>query len=120
MPFQKGNTIGQDTRFKKGQSGNPAGRPPDKLRRFINAELDKIGREATGHHEAATKLQVLAERIVDDAISGCIPSRKMLVDRLYPALSRHEIAGADGEAVQLRLEMEAAAQELQALLKDAS
>ena len=44
----------------------------------------------------------------------------MLVDRLYPALSRHEIAGADGEAVQLRLEMEAAAQELQALLKDAS
>ena len=116
MPFQKGNTIGQDTRFKKGQSGNPAGRPPDKLRRFIHAELDKIGREATGNHEAATKLQVLAERIVDDAISGCIPSRKMLVDRLYPALSRHEIAGADGEAVQLRLEMEAAAEELQALL----
>ena len=120
MPFQKGNTIGQDTRFKKGQSGNPAGRPPDKLRRFINAELDKIGREATDKEEAATKLQVLAERIVEDAISGCIPSRKMLVDRLYPALSRHEIAGADGEAVQLRLEMEAAAEELQALLKDAS
>ena len=70
MPFQKGNTIGQDTRFKKGQSGNPAGRPPDKLRRFINAELDKIGREATDKQEAATKLQVLAERIVDDAISG--------------------------------------------------
>ena len=25
MPFVKGNTIGQDTRFKTGQSGNPAG-----------------------------------------------------------------------------------------------
>ena len=122
MPFQKGNTIGQETRFKKGQVANPAGRPPDKLRRFIHAELDKIGREATDKQEAATKLQVLAERIVEDAISGsgCIPSRKMLVDRLYPALSRHEIAGADGEALQLRLEMEAAAEELQALLKDAS
>ena len=120
MPFQKGNTIGRETRFKKGQVANPADRPPDKLRRFIHAELDKIGREATDKQEAATKLQVLAERIVDDAISGCIPSRKMLVDRLYPALSRHEIAGADGEALQLRLEMEAAAQELQALLKDAS
>ena len=44
----------------------------------------------------------------------------MLVDRLYPALSRHEIAGADGEAVRLSLQMEAAAEELQALLKDAS
>ena len=44
MPFTKGNTIGQDTRFKTGQSGNPAGRPPDKLRRFIYAELDKVER----------------------------------------------------------------------------
>ena len=106
MPFQKGNTIGQETRFKKGQVANPAGRPPDKLRRFIHAELDKIGREATDKQEAATKLQVLAERIVEDAISGCIPSRKMLVDRLYPALSRHEIATAQGEAIQLRWENE--------------
>ena len=118
MPFQKGNTIGQETRFKKGQVANPAGRPPDKLRRFIHAELDKIGREATDKQEAATKLQVLAERIVEDAISGCIPSRKMLVDRLYPALSRHEIATAQGEAIQLRWEseMKQAADELQAIL----
>jgi hypothetical protein len=69
MPFSKGNTIGKDTRFKTGQSGNPAGRPPDKLRRFINAELDKIEREATGKQKAATKLEVLAERIVEDAIA---------------------------------------------------
>ena len=75
MPFVKGNTIGEDTRFKTGQSGNPAGRPPDKLRRFIYAELDKVEREATGTHEAVTKLQVLAERIVEDAIAGGMPSR---------------------------------------------
>ena len=104
MPFTKGNTIGQDTRFKTGQSGNPAGRPPDKLRRHIYAELDKIEREATGKHEAVTKLQVLAERIVEDAIAGCIASRKLLVDRLYPMLNRHEIAGADGEAINIRWE----------------
>jgi len=46
MPFVKGNAIGQDSRFKTGQSVNPAGRPPDKLRGFIYAELDKIEREA--------------------------------------------------------------------------
>ena len=49
---------------------------------------------------------MLAERIVDDAISGCIPSRKMLVDRLYPALNRHELATADGAAINLRWETE--------------
>ena len=27
MPFQKGNTIGQDTRFKKGQSGGFSAMP---------------------------------------------------------------------------------------------
>ena len=114
MPFVKGNTIGKESRFKTGQSGNPAGRPPDKLRRHIYAELDKIEREATGKHEAVTKLQVLAERIVADAIAGCIASRKMLVERLYPMLNRHEIAGADGGAFQV--EIEAAARELDRLL----
>ena len=28
----------------------------------------------------------------------------MLVDRLYPALDRHELAGADDEAINLRWE----------------
>ena len=114
MPFVKGNTIGEDTRFKTGQSGNPAGRPPDKLRRFIYDELDKVEREATGKHEAVTKLQVLTERIVADAISGCIASRKMLVDRLYPMLNRREIAAADRGVLQA--EIEAAARELDRLL----
>ena len=118
MPYVKGNTIGQETRFKTAQSGNPAGRPPDKLRRHIYAELDKIEREATGKHEAVTKLQVLAERSVDDAIAGCIASRKLLVDRLYPMLNRHEVASAEGEAITIRwaAEMKQAATELQRIL----
>jgi hypothetical protein len=44
----------------------------------------------------------VAERSVEDAIAGCIPSRRLLVDRLYPALNRHELATADGEAINLR------------------
>ena len=43
MPFVKGNTIGgKETRFQSGQSGNRSGRPLDKLRRHIYAELDRL------------------------------------------------------------------------------
>ena len=47
----EGNTVGQETRSRKEQVANPAGRPPDKLRRFLNAELEKIGREATDKND---------------------------------------------------------------------
>jgi len=45
-------------------------------------------------------------------------SRKLLVERLYPMLNRHEIAGADGEAINIRWEnqMREAAAELDRLL----
>ena len=66
MPFIKGNTVGKETRFKPGQSGNPAGRPPDRLRKRIEAELEKIASSAPG--EARTKLDLLAENIVSDAL----------------------------------------------------
>ena len=116
MPFTKGNTIGQDTRFKTGQSGNPAGRPPDRLRKRIEAELEKIASSEPG--EARTKLELLAENIVSDALSGDSQSRKLLIERLYPMLNRHEIAGADGEAINIRWEnqMREAAAELDRLL----
>jgi hypothetical protein len=42
MPFIKGNAIGKETRFKTGESGNPAGRPADRLHKRIEAELEKI------------------------------------------------------------------------------
>ena len=42
MPFIKGNAIGRETRFKTGESGNPAGRPADSLRKRIEAELEKF------------------------------------------------------------------------------
>jgi len=116
MPFVKGNTIGAETRFKTGQSGNPAGRPPDRLRKRIEAEMEKIASSEPG--EARTKLELLAENIVTDALRGDSQSRKLLIERLYPMLNRHEIAGADGEAIRIRweAEMQQAAQELQAMI----
>ena len=44
----------------------------------------------------------LAETIVDDALRGDSQSRKLLIERLYPMLNRHEIAGAEGEAINIR------------------
>ena len=116
MPFVKGNTIGAATRFKTGQSGNPAGRPPDRLRKRIEAELEKIASSEPG--EARTKLELLAENIVSDALSGDSQSRKLLIERLYPMPNRHELAGAEGSAISLRWEneMQQAAQELQAMI----
>ena len=116
MPFSKGNTIGAATRFKTGQSGNPAGRPPDRLRKHINVELEKIASSEPG--ESRTKLELLAENIVSDALRGDSQSRKLLIERLYPMLNRHEIAGAEGEAINIRweAEMQQAAEELREIL----
>lgn len=117
MTFNKGNEIGKATRFQPGESGNPAGRPRDLLKHRIEDELDQIHTEATDSRDAATKLQVLAERIVDDAIEGCAQSRRLLVDRIYPALSKHEVTGADGGPIQLQTEMHNAAEEFREMIE---
>ena len=82
----------------------------------IRPLLEKIASSAPG--EARTKLDLLAENIVTAALHGDCASRTLLVERLYPALNRHEIAGAEGDAIQLRLEaeIEHAAEELQAMI----
>ena len=90
--------------WQPGESGNPAGRPPDRLRKRIEAELEKIASSEPG--EARTKLELLAENIVSDALRGDSQSRKLLIERLYPMLNRHEIAGAEGEAINIRWEAE--------------
>ena len=53
-----------------------------------------------------------------DAIPGASRVGRCSWTRPYPALSRHEIAAAQGEAIQLRWEneMKQAADELQAIL----
>ena len=116
MPFEQGNQIGKDTRFKPGESGNPSGRPRDTLKEWIEAELEKVVEMQDG--EGQTKLQILAATIVDDSIGGCIQSRKMLIDRIYPVLSKHEIAGSKDRELVVRWqsEMEAAAEELDRIL----
>ena len=53
-----------------------------------------------------------------DALRGDSQSRKLLIERLYPMLNRHEIAGAEGEAINLRWEneMQQASEELREII----
>ena len=82
-PFQKGNNIGKETRWKKGQSGNPNGRRnaySDLIREFSFQKVnDKERREIILH-----KLFQLAER-------GDLRAIQFIVERMEgKALDRQE------------------------------
>ena len=82
-PFQKGNSIGKETRWKKGQSGNPNGRRNaycDLMREFSFQKVnDKERREII-----LQKLFQLAER-------GDLRAIQFIVERMEgKALDRQE------------------------------
>lgn len=59
--------AGKETRFKRGQSGNPGGRPAGaSLTALVRAELSKPCVEGS----SVTKREMLAGMIVDRAIAG--------------------------------------------------
>lgn len=80
--YKKPPVSGQ---FKKGQSGNPRGRKKKILPRTFNEALKlafikeiSITNEK-GIKEKISLIQVLAQRIIQDAIKNDGPSRKMLL-----------------------------------------
>lgn len=61
------------SQFRKGQSGNPRGRPPKErdLRKLVERELDKvIELTDNGKRVKFTKREVLARKLVNDALLG--------------------------------------------------
>lgn len=63
-------------RFKKGESGNPAGRPPKE--RAISAILERIGSEA---YQDITKREAMLRIIYDMALGGDLAAAKFIADR---------------------------------------
>jgi len=64
------------TRWKKGQSGNPGGRPKGEslvalMRRVLERE-----------HNGRPLMEVLAERLVKEALAGKFPFAKEVLDRV--------------------------------------
>jgi hypothetical protein len=69
----------KETRFKKGRSGNPYGRPPKKP--DLYSELTKVLREKVtveGQHEKVTVQQALLLRLRDHALLGEVWAEKLL------------------------------------------
>ena len=75
----------KNTRFTKGQSGNPAGRKkkviPDTLFQALSLELCQLKTitNANGLKEKVPVFSILAKKIVQDAIQNDGPSRKFLM-----------------------------------------
>lgn len=67
-------------RFKKGQSGNPNGRPKKSAEADLIALIERAGRVVTGNEEP---LQALWEKVWDQSQNGCNKSQRMIADYAY-------------------------------------
>ncbi|QGN54979.1 DUF5681 domain-containing protein [Novosphingobium sp. Gsoil 351] len=69
----RGGNPPEHARFKKGQSGNPAGRPPKNrdIRKQVEAELDQMVMISEGGKRVRlTKREIIAKKLVNDAAMG--------------------------------------------------
>ena len=79
------NIVGKE--FKKGQSGNPAGRPPGipnaatRYQRLLKL-VTKAANPVTGEMEEYTQAELMDMRIMSKALKGDLPAYKEIMDRL--------------------------------------
>ena len=96
----------QYTRFRKGQSGNPKGRPKG-LQSFARlarqAFNEKIAIKENGERRIITKLQAALKQLANKAASGDAAAiREMLrveaaIAEIVPAADQHDYTGKHGE-----------------------
>src|SRR5215472_15219535 len=73
----------EHTRFKKGQSGNPRGRPAKNLPALLAAALDeKVTVTENGKRRQVTKREAVIARLVNKSASAELRTTKMLIDML--------------------------------------
>jgi len=77
MPFEKGKTPKGAKPFKKGESGNPNGRPklPDLNEAMVKALL--------GEHGSEDNLKKVLDKITKLALEGNLKAIELLLDRAY-------------------------------------
>jgi hypothetical protein len=95
----------QYTRFRKGQSGNPKGRPKG-LQSFARlarqAFNEKIAIKENGERRIITKLQAALKQLANKAASGDAAAirevlRQAVIAEIVPAEDQHDYTGKHGE-----------------------
>jgi hypothetical protein len=86
------------TRFTKGQSGNPRGRPPGakNLRTLLSEALNELVIVAeNGGHRQITKRQAIVTQIVNRSATADLRAVKILLDMLRDIESQTEAASPE-------------------------
>jgi hypothetical protein len=102
----------RSAQFRKGQSGNPGGRPRrgHELAALLLAELDKSARVTVdGKRRLVSKREQIAKQLVDRSADADLRATKLLVDLLHkieappPAPEPCRLDEADEKVLQLLL-----------------
>jgi hypothetical protein len=115
----------KDTRFKKGSSGNPKGRP----RKTLDFDLELLRQSkatvvinVNGRPHRISKHEAVSMQLINKAASGYIPALRTYVDRYEKALAKAAQLEASSNSHKKRDLREMSAEELleliQAGLKD--
>ena len=96
----RGGKISPTTEFKKGQSGNPKGRPR-KL-----PELDALLAEVLGEEkDGMTAAEAILKRLLQEAAKGNLRAAEILLNRAYGMpRQRLEHTGEDGGPIKTVIE----------------
>lgn len=90
----------EHTKFKKGQSGNPNGRPKSALRDIKEVLKDLLSQEKNG----TQLIDGLMSVVVNKALKGDLKAVDMLLSYSYgKATQRTEITGAEGEKIDFTI-----------------
>jgi len=98
---EPGQSVGygsppRTTRFKKGVSGNPKGRPKGSLNVatvFTKTLLEKVVINEHGQRKTVTKLEAALKQLANKAASGDLRAVRQLVELAHDAEAKQNVSG---------------------------
>ena len=97
------------TRFKKGQSGNPKGRPKGSLNVatvLIKTLSEKVVINENGQRKTVTKFEAALKQLVNKALGSDIRALRLLLDLARDAEAKQGVAGGEQNPVLGELDQE--------------